>query len=309
VRVLIFLFSVTSLWLTHSPRAEAQINRHISDLCQSATRQMEQQFNIPLNLLRAISITESGRWDQTTRANVAWPWTVTSGGPGEFFPTKSAAINHVRTLQAKGIKNIDVGCMQINLRYHPDAFKSLDQAFDPYHNAQYGATFLTQLFERTHSWLQAAGHYHSSDPQRNMYYQEKVIGYWNSANAARSKPKTQPTPVPVTTARVDNDRMAQLNQAFKNRVKTQRETLKNDTEGSRQLQEWRSAVSRSHVGQVSAARNRALRMQKERDALAVPTVTARNPALRQSFNQRRNSQLDQWRRTVAKPELLADNPL
>lgn len=285
-------------------------NAHLNnDLCYHATRQMEQQFNIPLNLLRAISITESGRWNRERKANVAWPWTVASGAAGDFFPTKAAAIAHVRTLQAKGVKNIDVGCMQINLRYHPDAFQSLEQAFDPYHNAQYAATFLSKLFKKTHSWTAAAGHYHSSDPQRNMYYKEKVIGYWNHANTQNpTVEKKRTTTVASAAHRIDKNRMQQLNQAFKSRVQSQRQPAAHQGEVSQQLLEWRNAVDRSQIGQISAARNRALRMKAEKDSLAVPEITARTALSQRDFSQRRNQQLDKWRRTIAKPELLAQTP-
>ena len=38
--------------------------------------------------------------------------------------------------------------MQISLTFHPDAFPDLNQAFDPASNADYGARFLMQLYER-----------------------------------------------------------------------------------------------------------------------------------------------------------------
>ena len=31
----------------------------------------------------------------------------------------------------RGVRLMDVGCMQVNLQMHPDAFPSLDAAFDP----------------------------------------------------------------------------------------------------------------------------------------------------------------------------------
>src|SRR3546814_15246449 len=68
-------------------------------------------------------------------------------GRGRFLPSKAAAIEEVRRLQARGIRNIDVGCLQVNLHYHPDAFASLETAFDPEANAAYAADFLVRLRE------------------------------------------------------------------------------------------------------------------------------------------------------------------
>jgi hypothetical protein len=58
---------------------------------------------------------------------------------------------------------VDVGCMQVNLHYHPDAFASLDDAFDPTSNADYGAQLLVQLYqaEARGRWDIAVGLYHS----------------------------------------------------------------------------------------------------------------------------------------------------
>jgi hypothetical protein len=56
-----------------------------------------------------------GPWDKISRSGFAWPWTVTAHGRGQFYPSKQAAIAAVRKLKAKGVKNIDGGCMQVNL--------------------------------------------------------------------------------------------------------------------------------------------------------------------------------------------------
>ncbi len=67
------------------------------------------------------------------------------------------AVAAVRAMQARGIQSIDVGCGQINLMHHPDAFASLEQAFDPQANAVYAARFLKELFAQTGDWNKAAG--------------------------------------------------------------------------------------------------------------------------------------------------------
>ena len=114
-------------------------------LCDVATRGEEQVSRIPSRLLYAIASVESGRWDKDEGVNFAWPWTVTTGGKGTFYPTRQDAIEAVRTLIGDGVTNIDVGCMQINLGYHPDAFKTLHEAFAPEKNVAYAATFLNEL--------------------------------------------------------------------------------------------------------------------------------------------------------------------
>ena len=99
-------------------------------LCQQAIAVAEQAHAIPQHLLAAIGRVESGR-RTPDGGSLPWPWTINAEGDGAFFDTKAQAIAAVRALQARGVRSIDVGCMQISLLHHPDAFATLDQAFDP----------------------------------------------------------------------------------------------------------------------------------------------------------------------------------
>lgn len=58
-------------------------------LCARAIGDAEQTPRLSTALLTAIAQTESGRWDACPEAISAWPWTVTNGPDGRFFPTKS----------------------------------------------------------------------------------------------------------------------------------------------------------------------------------------------------------------------------
>src|SRR3546814_544611 len=127
-------------------------------LCKQATARAEAARDLPPHLLIAIARTESGRWHAASSETLAWPWTVMAEGKGRFLPSKAAAIEEVRRLQARGIRNIDVGCLQVNLHYHPDAFASLETAFDPEANAAYAADFLVRLREEARSWTRSEEH-------------------------------------------------------------------------------------------------------------------------------------------------------
>jgi hypothetical protein len=67
--------------------------------CANAIAPLERIGAMPSQLLQAIALTESGRWDKNRRVKFAWPWTVTSGGSGKYFDTRQQAIDHVRALQ------------------------------------------------------------------------------------------------------------------------------------------------------------------------------------------------------------------
>jgi Transglycosylase SLT domain len=142
--------------------------------CRSAIGAAERGSGIPPHLLAAISRVESGRRDPVSGDFHPWPWTVNAEGQGFFYDSKAEAIAAVRGMQAQGIRSIDVGCMQINLMYHPDAFPSLDVAFDPQANAAYAVRFLKELFAQTGDWTKATATYHSATPDLGADYQRKV---------------------------------------------------------------------------------------------------------------------------------------
>ena len=148
-------------------------------LCPQAIAVEERTQAIPKHLLSAIALAESGRKHPMLGKRMPWPWSVMAEGQGRYLPTKAAAIDEVRRLQARGISNIDVGCMQVNLYHHADAFASLEQAFDPASNVAYAAQFLRSLFADSGSWQEAAGRYHSATPEHKIPYREKVVQLWN----------------------------------------------------------------------------------------------------------------------------------
>ncbi|NJO38254.1 MAG: lytic transglycosylase domain-containing protein [Rhizobiales bacterium] len=157
----------------------------VRTLCDTHAAAHERANQIPPGLLQAVALAESGRWladDQSTRP---WPWTVTSGADSFYLPSKDAAIAKVRELKARGRTNIDVGCMQINLHYHPRAFASLEEAFDPDANVAYGSKFLKELRLQTRSWGKATAHYHSQNQTRGNAYRSKVYGFWRKLQRGR----------------------------------------------------------------------------------------------------------------------------
>ena len=154
--------------------------------CAVQAQKVAAKEGIPAGLLEAIATIETGRWSTEKQASFAWPYTVMAEGKGRYLPTKEAAIAEVRKLKAKGVRNIDVGCMQINLHYHPDAFDSLEEAFDPRANIAYAAEFLKDLFDNSGSWHKAIAHYHSMTPEFGDRYRQKVLAVWHNKTPANN---------------------------------------------------------------------------------------------------------------------------
>ncbi|MGB3809873.1 MAG: transglycosylase SLT domain-containing protein [Parvibaculum sp.] len=146
--------------------------------CERATVQIEVEHKMPRALLFSVAMAESGRFNPEARKTRPWPWTINAEGQSFYFKSKADAIAATHRLLKEGVRSIDVGCMQVNLRYHPDAFADLDDAFDPVTNVTYGASFLKSLHGRTQSWPDAIAAYHSQSKTRNQPYFARVIGIW-----------------------------------------------------------------------------------------------------------------------------------
>jgi hypothetical protein len=176
------------------------------DACVQAIVDVEPSVGVPPRLMQAIALAESGRWDAERQASFAWPWTVNAEGRGRFLPTKEAAVAEVQRLQARGVRSIDVGCMQINLMHHPDAFASLEDALDPLKNATYAGDFLRELYGARKSWPEAVARYHSATPQLHERYRNRVYALWNDLQAppprvqtAAAVPAPAVPPIPVSS--------------------------------------------------------------------------------------------------------------
>ena len=181
---LLWMMFVSILFINESKSDRVYLPPHST--CAPYVQQHETKHAIPKGLLHAISKAESGIKDIKGRL-VPWPWTINVQGKGYFYPSKQAAITAVQTLQGRGIKSIDVGCMQVNLYYHPKAFKTLEEAFEPSKNVAYAAHFLTSLKKDHNCWYRAMAHYHSANPVHHIPYQKNVLAIWNRDNKAKGR--------------------------------------------------------------------------------------------------------------------------
>lgn len=161
--------------------------------CSAAIASAERSGDIPAGLLAAIAHVESGRPDPAGGAVQPWPWTIDVGGDGRFFATKAEAVAATREVQAQGVASIDVGCLQVNLAYHPAAFASLEEAFDPVANSLYAARFLRLLFSQTEDWPAAVAAYHSQTHELGAAYQGKVLAVWTPRGSATPPANSRPS--------------------------------------------------------------------------------------------------------------------
>jgi hypothetical protein len=167
---------------------------NISNKCSAFFEQYERKFDLPVNLLSSVSITESGRRHPHLNLVIPWPYSVNHSGKPYYFDSKSDAIDFVSKLIKQGFRNIDVGCMQVNLKHHPQAFDNLHEAFDPDSNIAYAAKLIKKNYINNSSWVKAIAHYHSGERQRGIDYASKVIKLWKKQTA-----KAQPIEILETS--------------------------------------------------------------------------------------------------------------
>ena len=174
-------------------RAHAQ-DPHLA--CDRAAAKAELEWHLPPGLLAAIGTVESGRLDVADAYRRGWPWSINAEGWSYFAANKADAMSVVRTLQARGMRLIDVGCFQVDLFYHPTAFVSLEEAFDPDANARAASRILSQARFGSTDWQQAVAAYHSASLLRGARYLQRVLAAWPGARARMTLLDTMPGELP-----------------------------------------------------------------------------------------------------------------
>ncbi len=281
-----------------------------SEICTIAVQAMERHNAIPEHLLSAIALTESGRWDAERQAKVAWPWTVTNGGAGKFFETKAEALAEVEFLLTAGEQNIDVGCMQINLKAHASAFETLAESFEPERNVAYGAGYLKRMYKTTGNWLSAAAAYHSTTPAPNARYRSKVERHWNQLRGRPTPPAATASRVIKPPAPIDYARTNALNKAFHGRRANQLSFEKKSDPKAvfsafrrGQMDAWRRQKDAGLRLSTLADMRRAELAQRQKKQDAAPT-----PGMKRSLLAgKRRQQLDDWRRRVVQSAMIDGN--
>lgn len=177
-RMLVALALITSAALLNTgparPSPAAENAPTGGDICRAAAQLVAAESGVPLNVLLAISLTETGR-RQDGRLD-PWPWTVNMEGEGRWFASRAAAQAFAMAGFQRGARSFDIGCFQINYRWHGKAFASVAEMFDPLTNARYAANLLASLYAEKGGWPAAAGAYHSRTPKYANRYSRRFAG-------------------------------------------------------------------------------------------------------------------------------------
>lgn len=133
--------------------------------------------------LYSIAVQESGmRWrDGTFRP---WPWTlnVNEGKNGikagaKRYANKQAAEQALSDMIQKGVRNVDVGLMQVNFYWHGDKVSSASALLDPKTNITVAASYLKDLNTQNNVSQTVADYHAPSNPVRGKKYVSHVKLY------------------------------------------------------------------------------------------------------------------------------------
>jgi hypothetical protein len=143
-----------------------------SGACEREMARAAQVENIPLSVLYSVGLTETGN-----RGHLQ-PYALNIDGAARVAVDLPEALRLFRAAQARGAKFIDIGCMQINHRWHSARFASLEAMFDTRRNVDYAAHFLKELRTREASWTLAVARYNAgpNNDRAQKKYVCAVIG-------------------------------------------------------------------------------------------------------------------------------------
>lgn len=175
--------------------------------CEILAAEASQRYGLPDGLLVAIARTESGL-AKNNRDVRAWPWAANVQGTSFYYDTRHEMLDHLGKVVKDDISNFDVGCMQLNYRWHRDGFDNLEQMLEPTANVAYAAQYLSQLHAETGSWDGATRYYHSRDPDRGSAYLERVRGM-QAQLAPSGSDRADPVPLRTASATVASDTLQQ----------------------------------------------------------------------------------------------------
>ncbi|WP_211596159.1 hypothetical protein [Paracoccus aestuariivivens] len=152
-----------------------------ADVCEWAAVQAAQETGVPVEIMGALTLTETGR--HMGGVVRPWAWSANSEGEGTWFDDPQSAITFAHDRISQGRTNLDIGCFQLNYRWHGMNFSNIEQMFDPLENARYAARFVAQLHSETADWRRAAGAFHS----RTTAHAERYLARFDTLYAVLQK--------------------------------------------------------------------------------------------------------------------------
>lgn len=172
----------------------------IGQTCDTAALRSAKAYGIPPQIMLAITRVETGK--PHGAALQPWPWAVNLEGEGHWFDTADEATAFAQNAVESGDTNLDIGCFQLNWRWHGENFSSIDEMIDPETNADHAARFLVENHRKLGNWVDAVAAYHSTTPELAEIYVQKIEGVlqdFSESGQLPDLPEEQPLRIAVNS--------------------------------------------------------------------------------------------------------------
>lgn len=141
------------------------------------------RYGLDPALVYAVALAESAS-GRGGGAISPWPWTLRGPNTPFYGMSKQETETRLALLQQQYGSSIDVGLMQINLRWHGDSASSAADLLDPETNIMKGAKVLAKAIQSASNDLELGiGRYHSwASEVRARNYGSRVLAIYRNLN-------------------------------------------------------------------------------------------------------------------------------
>ena len=130
-----------------------------------AYQQVAAEWQVPADVLYAISLVESGRQTDEYGFNL-WPWALNIDDQSYYPKSQEEALSLIEKAIERGTDKIAIGLMQVYWGFHHDLFNgNPSYALDIATNMRAGAKILRGFMDQTSDLWTAVGYYYAGPSQ------------------------------------------------------------------------------------------------------------------------------------------------
>lgn len=155
---------------------QTKINGLNSRLQNTLWWQIANRHQLDPYVLYAVALVESAKRNDPNHIT-PWPWAINKSGKSIIPASQQEARRILTKALAKGSRNIDVGLMQINFRWHGHRVDKPEHLLNPVTNLQIGALLLAEAIQSApNNLVLGIGRYHSwQNVSAAVAYGRKVL--------------------------------------------------------------------------------------------------------------------------------------
>lgn len=155
---------------------QTRINGFNSRLQNTLWWQIANRHQLDPYVLYAVALVESAKRNDPNHIT-PWPWAINKSGKAIISASQQEARSILTKALAEGSRNIDVGLMQINFRWHGHRVDKPEHLLNPVTNLQIGALLLAEAIQSAPNNLALGiGRYHSwQNVSAAVAYGRKVL--------------------------------------------------------------------------------------------------------------------------------------